>query len=495
MLEPLSTLTFVGFAIGALGFLVNSVSRIDERLDEMRECKSRLRSFELELRAGYLRLRAWHLLWFGKKAFAEDTYISFWGIQGFEEIQMTIKQIEELSVQIRGLLKAPSTLHETETHEWNQFFRDDSFESPALSTLDERKHRILSKIRFTLFENTALQEKVGRFKSHISDLETASRLFLRLNQNKDLNAEITSEEILNMSKVEAFISNLSMFACSLYEHQSKERKIRWALELSPPEDEQTLDPLQIVEATHLDFFVRNALQSPVRAERFRVYLPEELVQIQQRPVLVFDEIYRLITNQRCSLETQSETLLDLLKEPRSQSRSFRKMLTSGIFYGARGKSFDIERAELAYGLAYWLILLWNTPWSLGLCSCGIRGTYLLQSGTRHAFKTRMNRVHWDPPCYQDERMVDHRLLLLGTTLAEIALMETLSISYDKSEIVQFKLQEQLIEKTKLIHTLRKKCGRDNITKAVRYCLDFDNEPGKDLRPENIEDFRQNILLP
>lgn len=218
--------------------------------------------------------------------------------------------------------------------------------------------------------------------------------------------------------------------------------------------------------------------------------------MQQWPVLAFDEIHRIITNHlRCSLETRSEKLLDLLEEPRSRSRPFRKMLTSGILSGAKGKSFDIERAELAYGLAYWLVLLWNTPWSLGLCSCGIRGTYLVQSGTRHAFKAHIDSAHWDPPCYQDDKMVNHKLLLLGTTLAEIALTEPISISSVESGSVQFIFQEQMITKTRLIDTLRKKCGRDNITKAVRYCLDLDNEPENDLRPENLEDFQQNILLP
>lgn len=227
MFEPLAAFSCIGFAIEALGFLVNTVSKIDERIDVMRECKSRLRSFYLELGEGHLRLRAWYWLWLGKKAFSDDTYIFFWGIQGFDEIQLRIKQTQELSVQIHGLLKAPPTLQETESHDWDQLIKGDPFRLTAPSILDERKHRLLSKIRFTLFENTALQEKVDRFKSQVSGLETASRLFLRLNQNKDPNTEIHREEILNMSKVEAFISKLSMFACSLYNRQqSHERQIR-----------------------------------------------------------------------------------------------------------------------------------------------------------------------------------------------------------------------------------------------------------------------------
>ncbi|KAL9614438.1 MAG: hypothetical protein Q9167_001041 [Letrouitia subvulpina] len=452
MFEPLSALSCIGFAIGTLGFLVNSVSKVDERIDE---------------------------------------------IHGFEQIQTRIKEIQDLSEQIQRLLKAPPTLYETQIHDWDQLIRGNPFRLTAPSILDERKHQLLSKIRFTLFQNTALQEKVSRFKSQISGLETASRLLLRLNQSKDSNTEITREELLNISTVKAFINNLSVFAHSLYEHQqSHEGRIRWALELSPPEDEQALDPLQYLEAIHLDFFVRNILSSSNRAQRFRVPLPEESARIRQQSVLVFDEIHRIITNHlRCPLEVQSENLLELLEEPMSRSRPFRKMLTSGILSGAKGKSFDIGRAELAYGLAYRLILLWNTPWSLRLCSCGIRGTYLVQSGTRHAFKAHINTTHWDPPCYQDDEIVDHKLLLLGTTLAEIALTEPLSLRVE-DEDVRFLFQEHLITKTELIGTLRKKCGRDNITKAVRYCLDFEtNQPEGDLRPENLDDFRQNILLP
>ncbi|KAL9034228.1 MAG: hypothetical protein Q9214_007140 [Letrouitia sp. 1 TL-2023] len=413
---------------------------------------------------------------------------------------MRIKQIEELSVQIQGLLKAPPRLQETETHNWDQMIKGDPFRLTAPSISDERKHRLLSKIRFTLFQKTALQEKIDRFKVHVSGLETASRLSFRLNRNKDPNTEITREEILNMSKVEAFISNLSMFACTLYEHQKpNERQIRWALELSHPEDEQTLDLLQVLEATHLDFFVRNNPQNSTRAERFRVHLPEEPAQMQQWTVLAFNEIHRIVTNRsRCSLDTQSEKVLDLLEEPRSRSRPFRKTLTSGILSGAKGKSFDIERAELAYGLAYWLILLWNTPWSFGLCSCGIRTVSLKQSGICHAFKAS---AHCYPPCYQDDKIIDHKLLLLGTTLAEIALAEPISIYVVSGgggdvQSLRFLVQKDLITKIKLIDTLRRKCGRDDITKAVRYCLDFEtNQPENDLRTENLEDFRQNILLP
>lgn len=174
--------------------------------------------------------------------------------------------------------------------------------------------------------------------------------------------------------------------------------IGWALELSPPEAEHRFDPWDEPDTRYLDFFVRNIAQNLRRkARRFRVYVLGESTETQAFSIKALTKIQEiLLDEQDLDVEDgpmQSFSLLDESTEGVHSSRPFRKMLTGGVHSGPNGQSFDVERAELAYGLACWFILLWDTPWLLNLCSCGIRCLRLKNASTRHAFTSHVDKPH------------------------------------------------------------------------------------------------------
>ena len=169
------------------------------------------------------------------------------------------------------------------------------------------------------------------------------------------------------------------------------------------------------------------------------------------------------------------------------------MLADGVFAGPDRKSFDVERANLAYGLGHWTTLLWNTPWLSKLCSCGIRCTRLPDSGVRYAYKWP-NRDHWQPTCHSTE-LEKEKLLLLGVTLAELTLASPIGVRIEDHD-AKFLVEGNWIALRELLTILRRKAGRDTIAKAVQYCLDPDSTSSKDqFRPEHMEEYCEKILLP
>lgn len=496
MFDPLSALACIGFSIGALSFLANTVSKIDERAEEMRECKSRLRSFHWRLQELYLKFAAWQTIWLGKKPFRDETYIDFWGSKTFEDIHIVMGEILKVSKQIERLLRMTSCLDKEQSNAWVHLLNLDPFRLAEARPMEVEKIKLMQKIGFTLFRNESLLEKIARLRSQIDGLENISQLSYRMRQHKDPNTKVTHEELLNASKIKIFIDDVSRYACSLYTlQQSEEQHIRWALELSPPEVEQALDPWNEPDTTYLDFFIRNIGQAHQRkAKRFRVFVLGDLGDIQTTSIKTFSKIHEILRDEVDTVLEDGPELFNLLEEPKSRSKPFRKMLTEGILSGPNRKSFDVERAELAYGLAHWFVMLWNTPWSWNLCSCGIRCTRLVKSSTRHAFDPRIGGPHWAPECHP-ANFANRRLLLLGITLAEIALTVPISVKPDGHSLM-FTMGERWITGRSLADKIRKQCGRDTITKAVRYCLEYeDRKPESTLRPEDFEDYRQNILLP
>ena len=86
MFDPLSALACIGFATGTLSFLVTTLSKIDERIDEIKECGSRLLAHKLQLEEGRHKIDTWLRVWRGRHAFDDEVYRFFWGSPAFEEI-------------------------------------------------------------------------------------------------------------------------------------------------------------------------------------------------------------------------------------------------------------------------------------------------------------------------------------------------------------------------------------------------------------------------
>ena len=490
MFEPLSALTILGFTTGTLGFIVSTISRLDEKTQEIRECESRLRSFRWQLEDAYMQLKVWHSIWIGNKAFPHETYVYFWGPQGLEGVESRVNGIIELSNQIRNLLyhpddyKTKSPLLRSTIENWHELIDRNVTQLPSRRDIDHQKASLVRRISFALFHNAMLLEKVTRLKSHIEGLRDFTQWSFRLEQRDDPHKQVTSAELRHISGAKSFVDQISQFGNLLYDSRSLSYRSEWAIELAPPEPGHTLDSWSEVDTdtTYIDFFVRDAAPDvQPNAIRLRLYAKDHLAHGEVFPSPIIqrvDEI--LLDHQKLERHSEYDQFFSLLERPSRRSRPLRQTLADNTFSGSHRKAFEAERADLLYGLGHWMVLLRDTPWCSDLCTCKIRCICLADACIRHSFFSRSDRFRGSK-CHHTT-FAENRLRSLGVALAEVALA--------------FPIDEETASRSRLLGMLREKFGRNTITKAVSYCLDPDLADFRSsLRPDLFDQYCQNIVLP
>ena len=503
MFEPFSALAVLGFAAGTLGFIVSTISKIDEKFQDVQEYEKRLRSFKWQLEDVYMELRVWHSIWVGRKAFPLQTYIHFWGLDGMANIDSRVKGITELSNEIKRLLRHPVTnetgfsLRGSEIEDWHQLIGDDTAKVLSSPCSTHEKAGLVRKVAFTLFHNATLLEKISRLKTHVNGLREFTQSTFRLRQWSD-HSRVTASELHHISDLNNFIDRISSTGRSLYGSRSPLSRFEWTVEIGSPDPKHALHLWTEVDAVHVDFMVREtALHVQTKASRVRVRvdklstLPDRIVPLVVQRV---DDV-ALCYGQR---ETHSkyDCFFDMLEKPTRRSRPLRKLITEGVFSGKNRKSFEVERADLVYGLGHWMVLLWNTPWSSDLCTCGIRYIHLLDARTRHSFLPCPKRgSHCFPECHPS-KLAENRSELLGVALSEIALALPISVIPNQEENDYLVDNEELASRKRLLSMLRERFGRNTITKAVSYCLD-PHQSNKEsyLRPDHFEQYCENVVRP
>ena len=481
--------------MGTLGCIVNTISKVDEKVKDIHECKSRLRSFNWQLEDAYLELRVWHSIWIGKKAFPRDTYVHFWGIEGLDDIQSRVGGITELSDEIKVLLRRPGinetgkSLSHSELKVWHDLIDPDVAELPSWGYLDHSKARLVHKIGFTLFHNASLLEKIGRLKSHVEGLRDYAQKTFRLKQQTDPNQKVTPPELRHTSDLKIFVDRISTFASLLYQSRLPSSRLEWAIELGPPDAGYALDLWSEVDRMYIDFMVRDtALDVETRASRVRISVEENPVKTR----FIVQRVHNVVLSHGEHLP-DFHRLFSLLEKPARRSRPLRKMLTEGVFSGKDRKSFEVERANLIYGLGHWMLLLWNTPWSRDLCTCGIRCTLLADTHTRHSFSPNPQRSHRYPVCHPS-KLAENRFILLGIALAEIALALPISVIQEQEDTT-YVVGEERVSQKRLLGMLREKFGRNTITKAISYCLDLHTANLGDSLAYHFDKYCENVVSP
>ncbi|CAF9938382.1 hypothetical protein IMSHALPRED_000776 [Imshaugia aleurites] len=451
MFEPLSALAVLGFAMGALGFMVSTISEVDEKVQVIREWEKRLQSFNWQLEDVYMKLKVWQLIWVGKKAFPHETYVHFWGVKGLEHIQSRVNGITELSNEIKNLIYQPvnseteQSLPRSELRDWHRILDHDIAGLPSSRHAPHRKASLVRKIGFALFRNTILTEKISRLDSHVVGLRDFTQYTFRLEQKTDPDKKVTSEELRRISELKLFFDRMSMFGSLLYDGRLLSSRLEWAIELGPPEAGHTLDLWSEVDTMYIDFIVRDtALQVQTKASRVRFCVEEQMADTADTNgylPLIIRRINELVLSQgRRENHSEYDRFFRLLEEPSRRSRPLRKMLTENIFSGSHRKSFEVERADLVYGL-------------------------------------------------------ENRFRLLGVALTEIALAQPISVILEQED-TSYLIGEKIVGRKRLLGMLRERFGQKTITKAVSYCLDPDaSSLGDPLRPDHLEQYCQNITFP
>ena len=514
MFDPLSALAVLGFTTGTLGFIVSTISRLDEKTQAIRDCEKRLCSFRWQLEDAYMQLKVWHSVWVGNKAFPRSTYVYFWGDEELEHIISRVNGITELSSQIKNLLYHPDIdepricLPRSIKQDWHLLIDRESAQVRSRRDIDHQKTSLVRRIGFALFDNATLLEKIDRLKKHIEGLRDFTQYQFRLEHHGDPNEPVLEAELRRVSDIQSFVDPISrlgnlLYDKLLYKLRSNPCRSEWAIEPAPPEPGHTLKFWSEVDTDtfYIDFTVRDAAPDvQPKAIRLRLYSKNRhdhdyhLGHENGFASAIMDRVDDIVLNHPdAEHHSEYDQFFNLLERPKRRSRPLRQMLAENTFSGSHRKAFEAERADLVYGLGHWMVLLWGTPWYHSLCTCRIRCICLADACTRHSFLPWFDGSRYQG-CHHPTLTGDP-LRLLGVALAEIALAVPISVL--EQEDIKFLVGEEIASRKRLLGMLREIFGRNTITKAVSYCFDPDsvNFRRDSLGPDHFDQYCQNIVLP
>lgn len=113
---------------------------------------------------------------------------------------------------------------------------------------------------------------------------------------------------------------------------------------------------------------------------------------------------------------------------------------------------------------------------------------------RHSFLLSPARPRGHPERHPSTR-AENRFEQLGIALAEIELALPISVMLDQ-HVISYHVGREPANRKRLLSMLREKFGRITITKAISYCLGPDSAILEhQLRPEHLEQYCQNVVLP
>ena len=498
MFDPFSALGALGFTTGSLGFIVSTIPKINEEIRGFREYERSIRSLSGRLDVAYLDLRAWFAIWVGKEAFSDAFYIHVWGLKGLDNANSRLNDIFEESKEIETFLYPSRTnwgglRAGSEMQHWQDILAGRvSVNSLSL----QHKESIIRKMIFALFHNDTLKDKIDGLEKSVEGLGKFTQLSFRLVHDSDPGSKVTKSE-LRLLDQQLFVDRISNFGDSLYRNLAKSSKFEWAIEMSPPGAAHALDLCSKMNEMYIDFIVTPIVRvGHIKARRLRIYLEKVPIQtagyldlMQQR----IEEVFRGHDGPECN----SERVFSLLVNPLRRSRALKKTLKDRVFSEEHRKNFEVDRADLIYGLGHWMIMLWNTPWLSDLCTCGIRCTHLVDATTRHSFLSRPDAGHTDRDldCHSPY-LAGHQFELLGITLAEIALAVPISVEDDGEDTRFYVVEGECMSREGLLDKLKGRYGLRTITMAVSYSLGRDlQKDGDSLPPDHLEQYCRNIVLP
>ncbi|MCJ1461013.1 hypothetical protein MMC28_011395, partial [Mycoblastus sanguinarius] len=334
MFDPFSALASLSFATGTLGFLATTLSKIDERATEMRECKDRLRSYCWQLRDIQLKLAAWRWIWFGNKPFSDDTYIFFWGKEEYDTVQRRIEDVMVLCQDIETILRR------LPAEETRQPLSSADFFSMWSQHTDHRRHdplnirevSLFTRIAFTLFYNAELQEKLARLKLQIEGLEGMTQHVFRLRQGSD-DGKVRRSELQNLSDLKDFRENTAEIGNNLYNHMTR-FPVGSAIDLSPFESSSYVKEWEDINIFSIYLMLRFQIGSCLKLKRIRLF-GDITAKVTLRPVEpTAANIWRVF--QTAELKPQDvfaplNWSCIILQDPAYRSRTLRQMLLDGVF--------------------------------------------------------------------------------------------------------------------------------------------------------------------
>lgn len=340
----------------------------------------------------------------------------------------------------------------------------------SISKTHTQYARFPEKLKFAIYQFEVLEKKLERAERNIKQLAELSCLLHdnmrcdgKLTSNNHLDIRRLEERHRNIEKSKAFFRELHSARFSISRgfltsdrfvtvshriptHRSSQsvELDQWGLELKPPESPDVVTAHESRKACDVDFTVRTRDhdRQAYNARRCRIqrsFPPAEMTGMLPRVVCASTWPIPL----DLTLQVGSHATLVDLPEPQSRSMNLKHYLLN---LGAAAAQINVSgleptiseqairdmfaenlvseaRADVAFGLAYWLLLTWSSPWLMDVCSCGLRSVTDRLDAVHHAF---WSEPHTEQDCYDGPQGCG-RLFRLGVVLVELALVRPLVV--------------------------------------------------------------------
>lgn len=515
MLEPLSIVAVVGFGIGSIGFLASGIENVYQRFHEISEHKERLLQRRQELYVASLGLQNWNNQWFGshRAETSGDLTASgqhYWGEDRYAEIEDRLKFIQQLSERIWRTLSLDERAEQrlsgdyrmrSSTH-FSRLCEDIScFASsrvlPSLGRENDYTH-FLRRLVLAVAGSGELTRNIERLKRLVQDLMYVSEEAYKARQIDRHRPLPSFEELIQLNEAKVFIDSLIVFVNELYlEAAARLSSETWALELRYPDDMGDLTELHAKAFVDIDLVVFGLSEEPRTWRRRRI----RYTRGQQAPHAPRDIVLSIARD----LESSCADLPCVERLPPPDDKRFGS-LRDGLCNERRQGFNPYELSELALNLSNWAFLLWGSEWPLELCSCRISGLltsgelcYMLAPSCRGVTGSQYGGHH---------HRATGKLLLLGTVLAELGLLQPLvakpAARYeDPGIMVRFRdvelwsvMSQRVLGMSEVFHSVAKARGR-KYRKSMQFCFDFDDKTRnrKELLAEDLVTFQERVVEP
>ena len=452
--DPLSVIGYVGTAAGLLGFLVSTVTRLEQFGRDFRGCRDKLRWCNTQIRTCMLHLEVWKEAWCEQgRPYPDADYVYFLGADNFEEMKTKISLVH-LEINQIGLLLYSKDLERAEQRDvslitnnhWERWqTRLDRLQ--GVQRVFQPDSTWLQKICFASFRGMNLEERMKRLKDEIADLKDFSRMACwRAQFRSEVNKDITQADLMRILDRKARFNDLTDHLQALYRQCVMWGT--WSVVLSPPDEEG--GPMSL-EHTHDVLIEFDVSRKAVQPKDIGI-VPFRWSQVRDMPVAEYISL----------LDTATGLVI-----PSSRSRFLRSTLT-GLNTRVRRSAV----ARTALGLVNWTILLWHTPWTDSVCTCRIRFVDLDIAGGRQAatltpFSVDNSRAAIQCDCHT---LFERKALLLGVSLAELALGDSIGVVLS-SRGPLFQVNAHQLSMQQLLRRIDQRSP--GFMPAVRFCLYYD----------------------
>ncbi|KAI9648310.1 hypothetical protein NHQ30_002943 [Ciborinia camelliae] len=402
--DPFSVIGYVGTTAGLIAFLASTISRLEQFQRDYIDSSKKLRWYSTQTVSAMCKLTSWQRIW--SNGYSEQEYLYFWGQEGLmaisEKFELIRIEMEEIELLLYGGSHKGEKFIEAAGMEWKEL-QDWRIQ---LSTRNIHKPSVnfINKICFASFRGANLEERTRRLQDKVNDLWDFSKVQFREAQYQTtINLEVDGIELHQLVKRKKWMEVCEAVLTQMYQF-SITRGV-WSLILSAPDEEG--EPCSIDQETgiRVEF---DACSESARCSEGDLGIvscyPFHLEPNIEAITRWYDKRVCHHTPTRvCRSESFSDLFSNNLPNDPDKTRMF---------------------AKAAVGLVNWTMLLWNAPWTNGICSCGLRFvTVKLQNDSPGTLATFTSAIS----CPKSEiNHIARKALLMGTSLAEIALKESIT---------------------------------------------------------------------